>query len=147
MAEISRRSKNLSGSWEGVYRYSWGQTVSFLGQLSDAGGEVTGDTVEPMGAGGFSFRTASLAGERSGTRVRFIKTYLQPSSNHRWPIQYSGLLSDDGNTILGRWLVQGVVGTFAMHREIEAGLGEAARVGTSASLKSHRLVPAYGQAR
>lgn len=147
MAEIARGSKSLSGSWQGVYRYSWGQTVSFLAQLSDASDEITGDTVEPMGASGFSFRTASLAGERSGTRVRFIKKYFQPSLNHRWPIQYSGLLSDEGNTILGRWLVQGVVGTFAMHREIEAELGEAARVGTSRSLESHRLVPANGQAR
>lgn len=146
MAEITRGPKSLSGSWQGVYRYSWGQTVSFLAQLSDAGGEITGDTVEPMGASGFSFRTASLAGERSGTRVRFIKTYLQPSSSHRWPIRYSGLLSDDANTILGRWLVQGAMGTFAMHRKIAAEEEQAATIEASRRSTSRPLAPVGGHA-
>lgn len=147
MAVLARRSKSLSGSWHGLYRYSWGRTVPFLAQLSDHVGAINGDTVEPKAAGRFSFRTASVAGNRSGNRVRFIKTYLQPSSDHYWPIQYSGLLSDDGNTILGRWLVEGVIGTFAMHREIAAEEEETATVGASRGLELRRLAPVDGRAR
>lgn len=146
MAEIARRSKSLSGSWQGVYRYSWGQTVSFLAQLADAGGVLTGDTVEPRGAG-FSFRTASVVGGRSGTRVQFTKIYCEPSLVHRWPIQYSGLLSDDGNTVLGRWLVQGGMGTFAMHRDTAAEEEQAATFEASRRRPSRPLAPVGAHAK
>ena len=140
MAEIARRPKSLSGSWQGVYRYSWGQTVSFLAQLTDSGGVLAGDTVEPKGAG-FAFRTATLAGERRGTRIRFTKVYCQPSLGHRWPVHYSGLLSDDGNTILGRWLVQGVMGTFGMHRDTAAEEEQALTIEASRRRTSRPLAP------
>ena len=120
MATRARSSiRNLSGAWQGQYRYSWGKAVSFLASIAQSGSSIVGDTVEPKGGGKFAVRTANVSGGCSGTGIHFIKNYLQPSDTHCYPITYEGQVSDDRKTITGRWKVRGMSGTFEMHREAE----------------------------
>jgi len=90
---------------------------------------------------------AGIWGGRSCARVSFTKVYRQPSFEYKWPILYSGTLSDQGKVIQGRWQVESVTGTFMMHRELGEQTDESARVGTSINLKQGRLVPAVGLSR
>lgn len=120
MASKARRSvRDLSGCWQGQYRYSWGEAVPFLASLTQTGSQLSGDTVEPKGGGKFAFRTAEVSGACGGGGIQFTKSYLTPSATHRDPVHYKGEVSDDRRTIKGQWRVRGVIGTFEMQREAE----------------------------
>lgn len=120
MAKTARKSVcNLSGSWQGQYHYVWGKTVSFLAQITETDGSIRGETVEPKADGQFAFRTAAVSGECGGTGIHFTKIYEQPSLIYSHPVSYDGQVSDDRKTIIGRWLVLGVSGTFHMEREVQ----------------------------
>ena len=109
--------QNLSGLWLGSYAYPGGEgpTTPFMAKLSDAGGSLSGEIVEPnmFGAGELA---AFVAGTRSGAAVDFTKTY-DGASDCAHSVDYVGRVSEDGNSVTGVWSMQGMDGTFEMYRE------------------------------
>ena len=110
---------DLSGLWLGSYAYpaGTGPATPFMAKLEDAGGSLTGETVEPNWVGALSDTLEALIrGSRHGSAVDFTKTYDGASDCAR-SIDYVGRLSGDGNTITGVWSMDGLDGTFEMYRE------------------------------
>lgn len=110
---------NLSGLWLGSFSYPGGEgpTTPFMAKIVDAGGSLSGETVEPNTV---SFTSGTLeaviAGTRDGAAVDFTKTY-DGASDCAHSVDYVGRLSDDGNRVTGVWSMAGLDGTFEMYRE------------------------------
>ena len=101
-----------------------------MAKLVDAGGSLSGETVEPNTVGTSSETLgAIIAGTRSGAAVDFTKTY-DGASDCAHSVDYVGQLSEDGNRIAGVWSMDGADGTFEMYREAvwEEALGKEAEV-------------------
>jgi hypothetical protein len=113
-------ASNLTGVWEGLYRQPGRQRhVSFTATLIDTGSLVTGSTHEPCIAPDCPIKThhATLAGERTGQAVSFIKSYDPPGFGYD-VAHYAGTLSADGMEIAGLWRIPrwGLSGEFLMIR-------------------------------
>jgi len=119
-------SDSLSGSWTGRFDYdniSFGAPVSFDAVLTETGGTLRGEIVEPN-----SFRPEAtdtllsvLFGTRSGSTVSFTKTYTDFESNDH--PQYDGQVNATATRITGRWhfpALTHVKGTFLLARTAEA---------------------------
>lgn len=117
---------SLSGSWTGRYDYtdlSFGAPVSFDAVLIETAGTLRGEIVEPN-----TFRheatdtlLAVLSGTRTGSRVRFIKTYTDFDADDH-PV-YKGQINATATRITGRWHFPkspGVSGTFLLARTAQA---------------------------
>ena len=124
MTEHGRAGEqNLTGVWNGLYTYPNGRSTSFVANLIDSGGSLSGTTHEPGLLGATVF--GSLVGSRNGGAVRFTKRYDRPGLLHRKPIVYDGSLNGDATEIEGRWTIQKVwSGKFMM---VRSG-GQAAKV-------------------
>ena len=119
-------SDSLSGSWTGRYDYdniAFGTPVSFDAVLTETGGTLRGEIVEPN-----TFRTemtdtllAVLSGTRSGSRVKFVKTYTDfEADDHP---HYEGQINATATRVSGRWhfpSAQGVKGPFLLARTAQA---------------------------
>jgi hypothetical protein len=96
---------SIEGAWIGSYGYKGGrlpvpfeakfdfaaQDKSFTGKISDTG---------PGG-------DAKVEGSQDGRKVVFTKYYVAPVTKQRTTtIRYEGLLSDDGDSISGRWTLK-----------------------------------------
>ena len=116
---IVAEGMNLSGLWLGSFSYEagMGPTTPFMARLADAGGSLSGETVEPNTVG-FSAPTleAYIAGRRAGASVDFTKTY-DGAADCAHSVDYVGLLSEDGNKVSGVWSMDGHDGRFEMFRE------------------------------
>jgi hypothetical protein len=110
---------DLSGLWLGSFSYPAGQgpTTPFMARLVDAGGALSGETVEPNTIG-LSAETldAFIVGRRDGASVDFTKTY-DGAADAAHSIDYVGQLSEGGNRIAGVWSMEEMDGTFEMYRE------------------------------
>jgi hypothetical protein len=110
---------NLSGLWLGSFSYPGGAgpTTPFMAKLTDAGGSLSGETVEPNTMG-LSSETleAFVVGTREGASVDFTKTY-DGAADAAHSIDYVGRVSNDGNRIAGVWSMDGLDGSFEMYRE------------------------------
>lgn len=110
---------NLSGLWEGQYKYpnSWQSPVSFDADISDGGGTFSGIISEPntFDAEAGHLLTAAMAGQVSGDKVSFTKTYVGEGRAHH-SVTYEGLLSDKGNRVTGHWTAGFMKGRFEMNR-------------------------------
>jgi hypothetical protein len=119
-------SDSLSGSWTGRYDYdnvAYGTPVSFDAVLTEAGGTLRGEVVEPN-----TFRPdatdtllAVLSGKRSGSSVTFTKTYTDFEETDQ--PHYDGQVNDTATRITGRWHFPGtpaVKGTFLLARTTQA---------------------------
>lgn len=116
---------DLTGRWTGVYFYPHDHAENandnlpatpFTAELSDIDGHVTGSTVEPdmMGPKGAPPIPATLKGNHHGGQLVFTKF---PRGGRTHTIDYEGAISEDGNTIEGRWVIPGDwSGTFRMSR-------------------------------
>ncbi|MCW5716646.1 MAG: hypothetical protein KIS68_02330 [Bauldia sp.] len=109
---------NLTGVWRGryVYPHHLGE-VSFLATLIETATRLSGTVSEPVGAAEGARMEATLAGDRTGSIVSFVKTY-QDLARFPDPVEYNGTLSADGMEIRGTWLIRGhaLRGTFVMAR-------------------------------
>ncbi|MGY3488537.1 hypothetical protein ACVW1C_006420 [Bradyrhizobium sp. USDA 4011] len=109
---------NLSGVWDGSYVQPSGM-VTFLATLIDAGGALGGSVTEPCMAPGcpLASHNASLAGQRSGSAVSFVKRY-EPRGYGYDTVHYEGAVNADATEIDGRWSIRGTAcsGTFLMVR-------------------------------
>jgi hypothetical protein len=117
---------DLSGRWTGVYFYPEDAEFNandnlpatpFTAELSDRNGHVTGTTLEPdlLGSPGAPPITATIEGDRLGGRLIFTKFPEGDRQTHT--IDYDGDISEDGDTIEGRWIIHGDwSGAFRMQR-------------------------------
>lgn len=120
------RRIDLSGRWTGVYFYPVDPELNpdddlpptpFTAELTDAGGLVTGTTLEPdvLGPPGSPPIPAILQGRHDGGRLIFTK--FPEGGGHVDPIDYDGDISPDGELIDGRWTIPGEwSGVFRMQR-------------------------------
>jgi len=110
--------ENLTGVWQGLYSYPYGQSVSFVATLIDTGASFSGTIHEPSIFGGDTIY-ATLAGTRQGSAVSFRKTYEKSAGpQYAASVQYEGALNSDATEIEGRWTIRavGLSGKFLMIR-------------------------------
>ena len=100
--------RDLSGAWLGTY-WQQGQPVRFEMTLVQGGNTISGNILDNNYLG-----EASLAGTVTGRSVSFTKKYLMGS---RHSVQYSGTVSEDGNTIKGKWQILVFRGAWSAHRQ------------------------------
>jgi hypothetical protein len=110
---------DLTGVWDGTYIQPQVGMVTFLATLIDSGGALAGSVTEPCMTPScpVSTHNASIAGQRSGSAVSFVKTYEPPGYGYD-KVSYEGAVNADATEISGRWRLPGVTlsGTFLMVR-------------------------------
>jgi hypothetical protein len=111
-------SENLSGEWQGTYRYprGAGPDTPFLAVIEDRNGALSGRIIEPNGIRPETAQ-ATLAGRRFGMSVDFTKDYHGAGPEYATPVDYVGSISDDGRKIAGVWSLLEWDGTFEMFRD------------------------------
>ena len=110
-------TNDLTGVWDGTYIQPQVGMVTFLATLIDSGGALGGSVTEPCMTPScpVSTHNASIAGQRSGSAVSFVKTYEPPGYGYD-KVAYEGLVNADATEIDGRWRLPGLSGTFLMVR-------------------------------
>ena len=109
---------NLTGVWDGTYIQPSVGMVTFLATLIDSGGALGGSVTEPCMTPScpVSTHNASIAGQRSGSAVSFVKTYEPPGYGYE-KVSYEGAVNADATEISGRWRVGAALsGSFLMVR-------------------------------
>lgn len=109
--------RDLSGVWYGHYAADRDdQANSFIAVLEETHGAVIGTITEPDDTGQLDLRRASVAGQRGGTTLGFVKQY---DGRGGWShaVHYSGQVDEEGTRVVGRWSVEGLTGSFTMQRE------------------------------
>lgn len=99
---------NISGSWLGTY-WQDDNPTRFEVTFVQAGNTVSGSILDdsPLGE-------AQAVGEVIGRTIQFAKQYLTTFIH---PINYSGLISEDENSMQGSWTIQGLQsGKWEAHR-------------------------------
>jgi hypothetical protein len=98
--------ENLTGVWQGLYSYAYGQSVSFVATLIDSGASFSGTIHEPSTFDGHTIY-ATLAGTRQGRAVSLLKTYDKSAGpEYAASVQYEGALNGDATEIEGRWTIR-----------------------------------------
>ena len=110
-------TNDLTGVWDGTYIQPSVGMVTFLTTLIDSGGSLGGSVTEPCMTSGcpVSTHNASIAGQRSGSAVSFVKTYEPPGYGYE-KVFYEGAVNADATEISGRWRVDSLSGSFLMVR-------------------------------
>ena len=112
-------TNDLTGVWDGTYIQPSVGMVTFLVTLVQTGGGLSGSVTEPCMTPGCpaSTHNASIAGQRSGRAVSFVKTYDPPGYGYD-KVFYDGTVNADATEISGRWRLPGInlSGTFLMVR-------------------------------
>ena len=110
---------NLTGVWDGTFVQPGVGVVTFLATLIESGSALGGNVTEPCIEPGcpLSTHNASIAGQRSGSAVSFVKRY-EPSGYGYDAVIYQGVVNADATEIHGRWALLGIAlsGTFLMVR-------------------------------
>ena len=110
-------TSDLTGVWDGTYIQPQVGMVTFVSTLIDSGGALGGSVVEPCMTPScpVSTHNASIAGQRSGNAVSFVKTYEPPGYGYD-KVFYEGAVNADATEISGRWRVGALSGAFLMVR-------------------------------
>ena len=110
-AMAQAQSFSLNGNWSGRYVYGDNRTaVEFTLELDARDNRCLGRIQEPntFGEKSASHLFANVAclssGVRPGREFRFIKQY-DGTGGVSHAVQYSGVVSQDGNTVAGNWLI------------------------------------------
>jgi hypothetical protein len=120
-ANAHAQAPDLSGEWQGEYAYppaSGQPSVPFEVQWQQASDQFIGSLSEPntISATGKVLK-AKIIGLYQGQRVVvFIKRY-DGTGGVSNEVEYRGLVSRDGNTIGGHWLLGDQSGPFWMTRQ------------------------------
>lgn len=146
---MSRDRLDMTGLWHGAFAYPsyQGPTTAFVARIGDDHGLLSGTIMEPNTMGRSSDELQALVnGNRNGQEVDFTKTY-DGASDAAHSVDYVGRLSGDGRTVRGVWSMEGLDGTFEMHRdavweELEGKEAEVANVEPEAIGLNHSLIPA-----
>jgi len=110
---------DLAGVWDGTYIQPQVGMVTFVATLIETGGALGGSVTEPcmMPSCPVSTHNASIAGQRSGHAVSFVKRYDPPGYGYD-KVAYEGTVNADATEISGSWMLPGapLSGTFLMVR-------------------------------
>ena len=109
----------MTGFWTGRYWYDAPSepVVSFLANIDDAGGRLSGSISEPNTISPSSQRLeAFVRGTRDGVSVAFAKVY-DGSADLAHRVDYTGELANDGLSVSGRWTLEDWTGGFEMARQ------------------------------
>ena len=91
---------DLSGDWRGIFNYPAAQPpTEFTATLHDAGGALSGRTVEPSLRG--ATITARIDGRRTGASVAFVKLYDDEDGAYD-TVAYQGDVDADGGAAADR---------------------------------------------
>ena len=94
---------NMTGHWNGLYTYPWGQEVGFEADIVEIADVLDGSTTEP-GLDGTP-APAGIFGRRNADLVSFTKTYAR--AGYADPVRYAGVMSADGLEVEGTWTIRG----------------------------------------
>lgn len=112
-------SRDLSGKWSGIFNYPHtNPPTAFEADIADLGGSLVGTIHEPdlFSQPPGALIAAAIDGHREGMKVAFSKFY-DDSDGYADMVVYSGMVSEDGCEISGRWDIPGVwSGSFLMIR-------------------------------
>jgi hypothetical protein len=110
--------QDVTGVWYGRYFASSAgvEENSFIAHLDEMAGDVSGTITEPDTTGMEEVRRAFVDGDRTGSRLRFMKQY-DPAGPLAHSVAYAGTISDDGTEVTGEWRFSGYHGSFVMNRE------------------------------
>ena len=110
--------QDVTGVWYGRYFASSAgvEENSFIAHLDEMVGDVSGTITEPDTTGMEEVRRAFVDGDRTGSRLRFMKQY-DPAGPLAHSVAYAGTISDDGTEVTGEWRFSGYHGSFVMNRE------------------------------
>ncbi len=110
---------DLTGVWDGTYIQPHVGMITFLATLIEIGGALGGNVTEPcmMANCPVSTHNATIAGQRSGRAVSFVKRYDPPGYGYD-KVTYEGTVNADATEISGRWSLRDapLSGTFLMVR-------------------------------
>jgi hypothetical protein len=110
-------SIDLTGVWDGSYVQPGAGMVTFTATLIESAGALAGSVTEPcmMPACPLATHNASIAGQRSGSKVSFVKRYEPPGYGYG-TVVYEGTVNAEATEIDGRWRLPGLSGAFLMVR-------------------------------
>lgn len=110
--------QDVTGVWYGRYFAASAEVEenSFIAHLDETGGEVSGTITESDTTGREEVRRAFVDGDRTASRLRFMKQY-DPAGALAHSVAYAGTISDDGTEVTGEWRFSGYHGSFVMNRE------------------------------
>ncbi|MBY8823758.1 hypothetical protein [Sphingomonas colocasiae] len=126
----------MTGFWTGRYWYDAPSepVVSFLANIDDAGGALSGSISEPNTISRSSQRLESfIRGTRDGFSVAFAKVY-DGSADLAHRVDYAGELAHDGLSVSGRWILEGWTGGFEMARQSVAEIEDEAKAEQAAAI-------------
>lgn len=99
---------DISGTWLGTY-WQNGTPTRFEATFAQSGNALSGSILDDDYLG-----EAQVSGELIGRSLRFVKRYLTTSPS---PIDYSGTLSEDANSMSGLWKIgNSMSGSWEAHR-------------------------------
>ncbi|MBD1850929.1 hypothetical protein [Leptolyngbya sp. FACHB-711] len=99
---------DITGTWLGTY-WQDGNPTRFEATFVQGGNTLSGRILDDGMLG-----EAQVTGDLVGRRIQFTKQYLTSSPQ---PIQYQGTLSEDGNTMSGKWNIgRRYSGSWEAHR-------------------------------
>lgn len=125
---MTQETPDLTGRWTGIYFYpihpEWNPgdelpPTPFTAELVDAGGLITGSTLEPdvLSEAGAPPIPAVLEGHHEGWVLTFTK--FPDGGGQVHTIDYVGDIAPDGNSVEGRWIIHGEwSGVFRMQRRV-----------------------------
>jgi hypothetical protein len=105
---------DLSGSWLGTY-WQDGTPTRFELTLLQGGNTLSGNILDDN-----YLEEATLVGEVIGRRITFTKTYI---SAFRHRVDYTGVLSEEGDFMQGQWQIissmqfRAFTGNWEAHRQ------------------------------
>jgi len=113
---MSDDPQNLAGIWYGRYDASgFAETNTFVAQLDDRDGAISGTITEPDTSGQSDLRRAFVSGNRTGSHLQFVKQYDGGVLAHA--VRYAGEINADATEVSGHWVIVRHHGIFTMRRE------------------------------
>lgn len=108
--EVTQGRHSIQGSWRGRYFYAGDGTAhGFEAVFIELDGIIEGNILDDGQLG-----EATVGGKFNFPHVKFTKCYRTPGTD---PVNYQGMMSEDGKTISGRWTIQSAVsGTWTASR-------------------------------
>jgi hypothetical protein len=98
---------DVNGAWLGTY-WQNGVPTRFEASLVQSGNTLSGNILDDGYLG-----EAQVGGEVIGRSIQFTKRYLSSSPN---PIDYTGTIAEDANSMQGKWAIGRVSGRWEAHR-------------------------------
>lgn len=98
-------ASDMNGLWSGTYLYNDGDGVMFSAWIDDAGGVLSGTTLEPntFGPTAAAELEAHISGTRNGRSVQFSKIYAPSTGIVQAALNYEGTANDAFTEVLGQW--------------------------------------------